>query len=580
MKKFGKYFLFFLTVVYFTQCARKSVPTGGLKDTLPPVMINAFPKMNTVFFDKEKITITFDEFIKLRDLSKQLIISPPLEPDQYKIKPQGSVSKKIQIELLDSLQEGTTYTFNFGESIVDNNEGNPLPFFRYALSTGAIIDSLEITGEIIDAYERITEPYTSIHLYPTDSTHTDSTIFLKKPFYATSTLDSVIYNFKNLRPDTYEIIAIKDVGGNYLFDQNLDKIGFLEKPITLPGDSILNFRIFNEIPNLFWTRPFFINTNQIGFGYYGEADIRAIEVKSKVPRNFRYLINKSRETDTLHFWFRGDKLDSLKFGIKEKDTTRLFNVKFKKQVRDSLVINAFTKSSMGLLDSFKIQSNLPLVKINLDLINIKGLDTLAVPFKASLDKNYDRLSLFYDWLPNDDYKVELYPNALIDFWGNTHDTLKFGVKTKPIEDYGNIFLQIIRDDNDPFILELVNLKGETLRRFDLSNELDFYEFKYLLPGNYLFRYIKDKNGNKKWDTGNYLKKIQPEMVYYSPDTIELRANWDINQQLKIPSEVQSFSTVDSLEINIEEKILPAIDSLEIKIEKSTLPVVDSLEISN
>ena len=563
MNKFVKYFLFFLTVVSFTQCARKSIPTGGLKDTLPPVMINAFPKMNTVFFDKEKITITFDEFIKLRDLSKQLIISPPLEPDQYKIKPQGSVSKKIQIELLDSLQEGTTYTFNFGESIVDNNEGNPLPFFRYALSTGAIIDSLEITGEIIDAYERITEPYTSIHLYPIDSTHTDSTIFLKKPFYATSTLDSVIYNFKNLRPDTYEIIAIKDVGGNYLFDQNLDKIGFLEKPITLPGDSILNFRIFNEIPTLFWTRPFFINTNQIGFGYYGEADIRAIEVKSKVPRNFRYLINKSRETDTLHFWFRGDKLDSLKFGIKEKDTTRLFNVKFKKQVRDSLVINALTKSSMGLLDSFKIQSNLPLVKINLDLINIKGLDSLAVPFKASLDKNYDMLSLFYDWLPNDDYKVELYPNALIDFWGNTHDTLKFGVKTKPIEDYGNIFLQIIREDNDPFILELVNLKGETLRRFDLSNELDFYEFKYLMPGNYLFRYIKDKNGNKKWDTGNYLKKIQPEMVYYSPDTIELRANWDINQQLKIPSEVQSFSTVDSLEINIEKIPLPAVDSLEI-----------------
>ena len=580
MKKFGKYFLFFLTVVSFTQCARKSAPTGGLKDTLPPVMINAFPKMNTVFFDKEKITITFDEFIKLRDLSKQLIISPPLEPDQYKIKPQGTVSKKIQIELLDSLQEETTYTFNFGESIVDNNEGIPLPFFRYALSTGPIIDSLEITGEITDAYERITEPYTSIHLYPIDSTFSDSTIFLKKPFYATSTLDSVIYHFKNLRPDTYEIIAIKDVGGNYLFDQNLDKIGFLQKPITLPGDSILNFRIFNEIPTLFWTRPFFINTNQIGFGYYGEADIRAIEVKSKVPRNFRYLINKSRETDTLHFWFRGDKLDSLKFGIKEKDTTRLFNVKFKKQVRDSLVINAFTKSSMGLLDSFKIKSNLPLVKINLNLINIIGLDSLAVPFKASLDKNYDRLSLFYNWLPNDDYKVELYPNALIDFWGNTHDTLKFGVKTKPIEDYGNIFLQIVREDNDPFILELVNLKGETLRRFDLSNELDFYEFKYLLPGNYLFRYIKDKNGNKKWDTGNYLKKIQPEMVYYSPDTIELRANWDINQQLKIPSEVQSFSTVDSLEINIEEKILPAADSLEINIEKSTLPAVDSLEISN
>ena len=147
--------MFFLIVVSLTQCARKSAPTGGLKDTLPPVMINASPKMNTVFFDKEKITITFDEFIKLKDITKQLIISPPLEPSQYKIKPQGTVSKKIQIELLDSLQEGTTYTFNFGESIIDNNESNPLPFFRYALSTGPIIDSLEIKGKITDAYQRI-----------------------------------------------------------------------------------------------------------------------------------------------------------------------------------------------------------------------------------------------------------------------------------------------------------------------------------------------------------------------------------------------------------------------------------------
>ena len=534
MNKFCKYFLLLLIVVPIIKCAKKSTPTGGLKDTLPPLMINASPKMNTVFFDKEKITITFDEFIILKDLNKQLIISPPLEPDQYKIKPQGTVSKKIQIQLLDSLVKGTTYTFNFGESIEDNNEGNPLPFFRYAFSTGPIIDSLEIRGEITDAFDRITEPYTSIHLYPVDSTYNDSTIFLEKPFYATSTLDSVIYNFKNLRPDTYEIVAIKDVGGNYLFDQNVDKIGFLENPITLPGDSIINFKIFKEIPNLFWGRPFFINSSQIGFGYYGEPNMSAIKVKSKVPRNFRYLINRDREADTLNFWFRGDKVDSLKFGIEEKDTIRIFNIKFRKELRDSLEISPISDGFIGLRDTFKIESNLPLVKINLDLIEIVGLDTIPVSFNASLDKNYDRLSLFYDWLPNDNYKIKLLPNALIDFWGNTHDTLHYGIKTKPISDYGNIFLQVLRQDKDPFILELVNLKGETLRRYDSSNEFDLYEFKYLLPGDYLFRYTKDQNGNKKWDTGNYMKKIQPEMVYYSPDTIKLRANWDINQQMKIP----------------------------------------------
>ena len=539
MNRFRNYFLISLVLISLIQCARRSLPTGGFKDTLPPVMLNSSPKMNTVFFDKEKITITFDEYIKLVDLTKQLIISPPLEPNKYNVKPQGTVSKKIQIELLDSLIENTTYTFNFGESIVDNNEGNSLPFFNFAISTGAVIDSLEIKGKITDAYERITDSYTAIYLYPIDSTHTDSTVFLKKPFYATSTLDSTVYNFKNLRPDKYQIIAIKDVAGNYLFDQNTDKIGFTEEPINLPSDSVINFRIFKEIPNLFWSRPFFINKNKIGFGFFGKPDPSAIKVRSKLPKNFRYIINRNRETDTLNFWFRGSEIDSIRFGIKQKDTTKANTIQLKDLEPDSLVISPITKNSIELIDSFKIKSSLPLVKINMDLIKIIGLDSLEVEFNAHLDKNYDQLALTFSPLPNDNYKIQFYPEAMVDFWGQTHDTLIYNVKTRPISEYGNLFLQILREDKSPFILELVDLKSKMIRRYDKINDDDYYEFKYLLPGKYLFRYIRDKNGNKKWDTGNYLKKIQPEMVYFSSDTIDLRANWDINQQLRIPSENSS-----------------------------------------
>ena len=541
MNRFGIYFLISFVLVSSFQCARRSLPTGGFKDTLPPNIVNTSPKMNTVFFDKEKITITFDEYIKLVDLNKQLIISPPLEPNKYKVKPQGTVSKKIQIELLDSLLENTTYTFNFGESIIDNNEGNLLPFFNYAISTGAIIDSLEIKGKITDSYERITDSYTSVYLYPIDSTYTDSTIFLKKPFYATSTLDSTAYNFRNLRPDKYQIVAIKDISGNYIFDQSVDKIGFIEEPITLPGDSIINFRIFKEVPNLYWSRPFFINKNKIGFGYFGKPEPSAIKVQSKVPRNFRYIINKDRKTDTLNFWFRGSMIDSIKFGIEEKDTTKTYTIQIKDIKPDSLVISSVTKNSIELIDSFKIKSSLPIVKVNMDLINIVGLDSLEVQFEAFLDKNYDELALTFDALPNDNYKIEFLPDAMVDFWGQSHDTLRYSVKTRPISDYGNLYLQILREDKSPFILELVDLKGKVLRRYDKINDSDYYEFKYLLPGKYLFRYIRDKNGNKKWDTGNYLKKIQPEIVYYSTDTIDLRANWDINQQLRIPSEIIPIS---------------------------------------
>jgi hypothetical protein len=184
----------------------------------------------------------------------------------------------------------------------------------------------------------------------------------------------------------------------------------------------------------------------------------------------------------------------------------------------------------------------------MDLIKIIGLDSLEVPFRAYLDKNYDQLALTFDPLPNDNYKIEFYPEAMIDFWGRANDRLKYSVKTRPISDYGNIFLQILREDKSPFILELVDLNSKSVRRYDKINDLDYYEFKYLLPGKYLFRYIRDNNGNKKWDTGNYLKKIQPEMVYYSTDTIDLRANWDINQQLKIPSEIVPISGIDSIKV--------------------------------
>ena len=234
-------------------------------------------------------------------------------------------------------------------------------------------------------------------------------------------------------------------------------------------------------------------------------------------------------------------IDSIKFGIKEKDTTKTYTIQIKDIKPDSLVISSITKNSIELIDSFKIKSSLPIVKVNMDLINIVGLDSLEVQFEAFLDKNYDELALTFDALPNDNYKIEFLPDAMVDFWGQTHDTLRYSVKTRPISDYGNLYLQILREDKSPFILELVDLKGKVLRRYDKINDSDYYEFKYLLPGKYLFRYIRDKNGNKKWDTGNYLKKIQPEIVYYSTDTIDLRANWDINQQLRIPSEIIPIS---------------------------------------
>ena len=509
-------------------CAKRASPTGGPKDSLPPVLINASPKLNTTFFDKEEITLTFDEYISLKDINKQLIISPPLNSDQYKIYPVTGASKKVTIKLLDSLLQNTTYTFNFGEGIVDFNESNPSSYLSYTLSTGATIDSLFIKGSIVDAFEQETERFISLQLYPVDSTYNDSVVYTKKPLYVTSTLDTTIFRFQNLRPGKYEIIALEDKARNYFFDQSIDKIGFHEKMITLPQDSIVNFRLFKEITNFFWDKPYFVNDHHIMMAYYGDRDQETFEMISEVPDSFEALITQNRKTDTLHYWFKGADLDSLKFRYPIRDSLYSQTIYFKNPVKDSLVIEKYTKGTLGLKSKLELESNLPITQVDAQKVIVTNNDTIQIPASLHIQENYDRITVDFEVIPNDKYEIKLLPNALQDFWGHTHDTLIFKTSTKKIEDFGNIYLRVQHNSSPPFIIEL--LKGnEIIRRYDQPVEGNNYAFELLDAGKYRVRLIEDANNNQQWDTGNYLKRIPPENVIYYWKEIELRANWDINE---------------------------------------------------
>ena len=528
MKFFLNYFLYIILIFSVINCAKKASPTGGPKDTIPPVLISASPKLNTTFFDKEEVKFVFNEYVQLDDIDKQLIISPPLRIGGYKLHPTMSASKKITLSILDTLLENTTYTFNFGEGIKDYNEGNKMSFFSYTISTGAEIDSLNLKGLIKDAIEMEPDDFISLQLYPIDSSFNDSAIYRKKPFYVTSTLDSTVFEFKNLKAGKYELIALKDFSNNYYFDQNVDQIGFLNTPITLPLDSIIELKIFKEKTIFSWADPFFINNHHIGHGYYGDYENQKFKLLSDVPKSFEYLITKNRETDTLNYWFKGIKTDSLKFEYPINDTIKTELVNFKNPIKDSLVINQMTIGSIDLTEKFKLSSNLPIISSDSSLVKIRKKDSTLVSSRISIDENYDRVEIDFKLIPNDTYNIQLLPNALKDFWGNTHDTLNYRVSTKKIEDYGNIFIQLIYEESYEFILELLK-DGKVVRSYNKPNEDSNYSFKLLDPGKYFLRLIKDKNNNDKWDTGNYLEKIQPEEVIYFPFELELRANWDLNE---------------------------------------------------
>ena len=237
MKTFYRFFLLVLFLVFVTNCARTGRPEGGPKDEDAPLFVNSIPPYNTVKFDKKIIKLNFNEFVTLKELSKQLVVSPPLKNPPL-ITPQGSPSKEIKIQILDTLQENTTYIFNFGNAVQDNNESNILENFKYVFSTGTYIDSLMIAGSINDAILQEIPKSVNVLLYRIDTSYRDSIIYKKKPNYITNTLDTTNFKFTNLKDGKYFIVALKEEISDYIFNPKNDKIGFLTDTIHLPKDSI------------------------------------------------------------------------------------------------------------------------------------------------------------------------------------------------------------------------------------------------------------------------------------------------------------------------------------------------------
>jgi len=226
---------FVFIAIITVSCANRGTPSGGEKDEEPPVILKSVPENFSTNFKGNEIKIYFDEYVKIKDLRKQLIVSPPMDIDPV-VTPMSVASDYISIKIKDTLEANTTYAFNFGESIVDNNEGNPYPYYRYVFSTGDVIDSLSVKGFVKDALLQEPETFISVMLYEVDSTYTDSLVYKEKPRYITNTLDSLTtFSIDNIKAGSYKLIALKDKNSNYKFDQKNDKIGFIEEHITVPS---------------------------------------------------------------------------------------------------------------------------------------------------------------------------------------------------------------------------------------------------------------------------------------------------------------------------------------------------------
>lgn len=533
MTKLKHIIILIASLPLLTNCAKRGTITGGAKDTLAPKIVGSTPNNFSTDFKGQDIKINFDELIKVKDISKQLIISPPMKKQPI-IVPQGSASKFISIKILDTLQENTTYSFNFGQSISDNNENNPYSQFKYVFSTGSYIDSLTVVGKIKDAYSEKPDNFVSVMLYDAEK-FTDSTVFKETPLYITNTLDSLKYfSLENLKEGKYRIVALKDASKNNKFDPKSDKIGFLDDIITLPTTTMYELELFAEKMAFKAEKPLQESNNKLFLGYLGSS--KAIEVTGKnngkdVPVRLTKFPGKDK--DTLQIFFPESIKDSIQISVKNGDYYKEFTSKIKDlKEADSLKISNKTGTVLSFRNSFKLATKTPLNTIDDSKIFIRRKDSSFVSYTSKYDEFNQEIIFDFAKEEEQKYTMDLLPGAIKDFYEKENDSLKFNFATRLISDYGNLRVNLSAVKRFPIILQLLDPLGEVLYSQSSASE-SIFSFDAIDPKLYTLRVIYDDNGNNEWDTGNYLAKKQAEEIIYFEKKIDVRANWDVDQEFPL-----------------------------------------------
>ena len=579
-------------------------PDGGPYDEMPPKFVGSTPSLRAVNAKSKKFELEFDEFIKLEKASEKVIISPPqLEQPEIKV-----VGKKVVGELFDALKDSTTYTIDFSDAIVDNNEGNPMGHFTYSFSTGAVIDTMEVSGTVLNAadLEPIKGIQVGLHKNLNDSALTTL------PFDRVSRTDSRgHFSIRGVAPGKYRIYALMDGNQNYLFDSKTEAIAFSDSIIipsmmpatrqdtlwkdTLTIDTIKAVNYTRYLPDDIILRAFkeenprqyFVGSQRDKENHFVlKFSARADSLPTLTGLNFdakdAFVVESNERNDSICYWIKDSLLcqrdtlvmqmdylftDSLNQLVPKTDTIYLAN-KLTRAQREKLAQKAaeekekerkkkekkgekiepesipFLKMKVDAASSFDIYNNIliafeePVVQIDQSAIHVNvKVDSLWVetPFLLRADSVVPRqYEILAEWEPEKEYQLKIDSAAIVGLYGLHTNKVEQTLKVKKLDEYGTLLLNL-QGHEPTAIVELLDGSGKVLRQQPVTAEgtADFY---YLAPNTkYYVRIFNDRNGNKRWDTGNFEKGIQAEEVYYCPKVWEMKANFEFEETWNIHS---------------------------------------------
>ncbi len=550
MKKYNKLLIPALLTVAFS-CAKMVPPSGGPKDVTPPQIVKTIPGNFSKNISPNTIEIKFDEYVVLKNINDNLLVSPPL-----KHKPEIKVlGKKIIIHLKDTLKSNTTYIFNFGNSIADFTEGNILHNYKYVFSTGPYIDSLKISGIVKDAYTTEPEKNILVMLYEANC---DSCLYNTTPEYITTTDNNGFFELANIKQGNYKLFCLKDINKNMIYDLPEEKIGFYDTTISpfvktindttgthfiYGPDSIMLFS-FEESGkiNAFIKKHKRINpaTLQIIFNKPPNKKPAFRFLRPAPPVS--YIDEFSTQNDSITILITDTtvwKSDTISLEIKYKTndtvhTDTLYFKWFSKKFKPAHVKLSLKYNPLPPFKEPVLQSQFPILTVDTAKIKLyKTSDTAQSPIPYRLTIQNKLLEINFAKEEGESYKIIADSCAVTGLFGTCNDSSMFAFKVRESEYYGTLTVKLLNKPSHNIIVELTDNKHKTIYAKQIADiNADSLVFNNLPPKDYALRIIYDRNNNMKWDAGNLDKRIQPERVTYR-NNIKVKSSWENHMELDL-----------------------------------------------
>jgi len=524
-----------VVLLLFYGCASIQTPQGGPKDTTPPKILSMTPKNQTRNFKDQKIVIEFDEYFNIKDEFKEFTISPDQEKPPILKKRQ----KRLEITLQDSLEKNTTYTLNFGKSIVDVNEGNVVKNLSYVFSTGPEIDSLSMSGKVTNALTGEIEKETTVFILPVER---DTLFGKKRASIYTLTDSSGNYKLNNLRKGSYKVYALKESGGgDKIYQQSSDEVGFIKEPVLIDKNlDNVNLQIFKELAPEFRVIERKLNNDGsilITFNQQLKNPKLAVTDPPAVDAGKKVFFNKTN--DTAKVWLNDLSFDSVKIAIEDQGKV-LQTLNFTRGKKDSYTrdLTAADNTSGGRLNpyqSFTLTFPFPITAADPSKVTLLEDSVKRTNFELVKDSiDFLKYHVRYPWKNKRTYDIKFGAGTFTAIFNakNKEFSKRFNLET--LDSYGTLALKVeVPDTTKSYIVEFINEKKIPIKSSVITKNSTI-NFANYPAGKYFIRVVYDANKNGIWDTGNVRTGTQPEKIWYATTEMSLRANWEREEKLVIP----------------------------------------------